>query len=196
MSVATAELEIEGPGFSLTPEQKAAVEWADGPLMVLAGAGTGKTTVVVERVRHLLATDTSLLPENILVLTYNVRAAAELMERLEQQIGLEVASRLWVYNFHSFGNRILSDHRAELGLAENADVVRQDEDVFRAQVPLSGEQVPYALDNDRCLPRPRPGQHHERALTPLNCGALVLRQLEISASEIPVQNPHCHQHQG
>ena len=80
--------------------------------MVLAGAGTGKTTVVVERVRHLLASTPDLLPENILVLTYNVRAAAELLERLEQPLGLEIASRLWVHNFHSFGYRVLSDHRA------------------------------------------------------------------------------------
>jgi ATP-dependent DNA helicase Rep len=63
------------PGLALTLEQRAAVEWGDGPLMVLAGAGTGKTTVVVERVRHLLATDPTLRPENILVLTYNVKAA-------------------------------------------------------------------------------------------------------------------------
>jgi superfamily I DNA/RNA helicase len=45
------------------------------------------------------------------------------MGRLEETLGLEIASRLWVHNFHSFGNRILSDHRAELGLAENADVL-------------------------------------------------------------------------
>jgi superfamily I DNA/RNA helicase/RecB family exonuclease len=109
--------------FVLTPEQRQAVEWGEGPLMVLAGAGTGKTTVVVERVRHLLATQPDLAPENILVLTYNVRAAAELMDRLEQLLGLAVASRLWVHNFHSLGHRILSDHRAELGLDVNADVL-------------------------------------------------------------------------
>jgi superfamily I DNA/RNA helicase/RecB family exonuclease len=111
--------------FELTPEQQAAVEWGEGPLMVLAGAGTGKTTVVVERVRHLLAADPTLEPENVLVLTYNVKAAAELMDRLEQALGLEVASRLWVHNFHSFGHRVLSDHRADLGLTENADVLDQ-----------------------------------------------------------------------
>lgn len=52
--------------------------------MVLTGGGTGKTTVVVERVRHLLDADRSLTPENILVLTYNVRAAGELLDRFEQ----------------------------------------------------------------------------------------------------------------
>src|SRR5512141_918179 len=123
MVVAERESEI-GPGkFELTPEQRTAVESGEGPLMVLAGAGTGKTTVVVERVRHLLASQPDLAPENILVLTYNVRAAAELIERLERLLGLETASRLWVHNFHSFGNRILSDHKADIGLADSADVL-------------------------------------------------------------------------
>ncbi|MGI8727260.1 MAG: UvrD-helicase domain-containing protein, partial [Solirubrobacterales bacterium] len=120
MAISTPERLIADSRINLTDDQRAAVEWGDGPLMVLAGAGTGKTTVVVERVRRLLAADPALAPENILVLTYNVKAAAELMGRLEQALGLETASRLWVHNFHSFGNRILSDHRADLGLADNA----------------------------------------------------------------------------
>jgi len=91
--------------------------------MVLAGAGTGKTTVVIERVRHLLEHDASLMPENILVLTYNVRAAAELRERFETALGLEPASRVWVHNFHSFGYRLLREHRAEAGLARDADLL-------------------------------------------------------------------------
>ncbi|MDP8904021.1 MAG: ATP-dependent helicase [Chloroflexota bacterium] len=111
------------PGFQLTPAQRAAVEWTGGPLMVLAGAGTGKTTVVVERVRHLLARDASLKPENILVLTYNVRAATELTQRLERTLGLSTAARLVVANFHSFGYRLLRDNRAELGLSDVADTL-------------------------------------------------------------------------
>src|SRR6188472_1595794 len=125
MAIAAPERAIAERGFELTTEQRTAVEWADGPLMVLAGAGTGKTTVVVERVRHLLRRDPALEPENVLVLTYNVKAAAELMDRLEETLGLEVASRLWVHNFHSFGHRVLSDHRADLGLTENATVLDQ-----------------------------------------------------------------------
>jgi DNA helicase-2/ATP-dependent DNA helicase PcrA len=109
----------------LADEQRRAVEWGDGPLMVLAGAGTGKTTVVVERVRYLLEQDPDLAPENILVLTYNVRAAAELSHRFESAIGLEKAARLWVHNFHSFGNRLLAAHRAELGLADGGGVLDQ-----------------------------------------------------------------------
>src|SRR5664280_2840853 len=109
----------------LTPEQRAGVEGGDGPLMVLAGAGTGKTTVVVERVRYLLESDPDLTPENILVLTYNVRAAAELGQRFERALGVERAARLLVHNFHSFGNRLLSAHRAELGLMDGGHVLDQ-----------------------------------------------------------------------
>ena len=109
----------------LTPEQRAGVEWGDGPLMILAGAGTGKTTVVVERVRYLLERDPNLQPENVLVLTYNVRAAAELTQRLERALGLERASRLWVHNFHSFGSRLLSAHGAEVGLGDGSQVLDQ-----------------------------------------------------------------------
>ena len=109
----------------LTPEQLAAVEWRDGPLMVLAGAGTGKTTVVVERVRYLLERDSELEPENVLVLTYNVRAAAELTHRLERTLGLERASRVWVHNFHSFGSRLLSAHGPEVGLGDGRLVLDQ-----------------------------------------------------------------------
>jgi DNA helicase-2/ATP-dependent DNA helicase PcrA len=111
----------------LTEEQLAAVTWGTGPLMVLAGAGTGKTTVIVERVRHLLelgaGDEGPLEPENVLVLTYNVRAAGELVERLERHLGSQVASRLTVANFHSFGHRVLHDHRAEAGLADRIEVL-------------------------------------------------------------------------
>ena len=107
----------------LSEAQRRAVEWGDGPLMVLAGAGTGKTTVVVERVRHLLTADPELAPENVLVLTYNVRAAGELVERFEQVLGVDVASRLWVHNFHSFGYRLLREHRTEANVARDADLL-------------------------------------------------------------------------
>ena len=110
-------------GFEPSPAQREAIEWGSGPLMVLAGAGTGKTTVVVERVRHLLDRDRSLTPENILVLTYNVRAAGVLLERFEQALGVERASRLWVHNFHSFGYRLLRAHPAEAGLNAGAGML-------------------------------------------------------------------------
>ena len=103
----------------LTDEQRLAVEWGEGPLMVLAGAGSGKTTVVVERVRYLLESDPDLAPENILVLTYNVRAAAELGHRFDRALGMERAARLWVHpGCKSMRTRSRSATRA--GLAQVA----------------------------------------------------------------------------
>jgi DNA helicase-2/ATP-dependent DNA helicase PcrA len=107
----------------LSDEQRVVVEWRDGPLMVLAGAGTGKTTVIVERVAHLLAADPELDPEQVLVLSYNVRAAAELASRLEARLGLESATRLAIHNFHAFGHRILTEHPSEAGLGDATDVL-------------------------------------------------------------------------
>ena len=62
--------------------------------MVIAGAGTGKTRVIVERVRWLLETKEDLLPEQLLVLTYNVKAARELRERIDERVGAATAARL------------------------------------------------------------------------------------------------------
>ena len=107
----------------LTPEQREIVEWTGGPLMVLAGAGTGKTTVIVERVRWLLESDPDLAPENVLVLTYNVKAAQELTDRFARRLGAERAGRLTAANFHTFGYRILRDHGAEIGLPEDVEVL-------------------------------------------------------------------------
>ncbi len=77
-------------GARLTAEQRRIVEWDEGPVVVIAGAGTGKTKVIVERVKYLLETTGEasgaadpLLPEHLLVLTYNVKAAAELRARIE-----------------------------------------------------------------------------------------------------------------
>ena len=110
--------------IAMTAAQQRIVEWDEGPLVVIAGAGTGKTRVIVERVAHLLRTNGAtdgippepaldhnpfngpLLPEQVLVLTYNVRAAQELKERLEVTLGAAAASRLPVSNFHSFCHRI------------------------------------------------------------------------------------------
>ena len=108
--------------MTLTDEQRRIVEWGEGRLVVIAGAGTGKTKVIVERVKYLLETKGEasgtadpLLPEQLLVLTYNVKAAAELRERIEQAVGVATAARMTVSNFHSFCQRILTENAAEAG---------------------------------------------------------------------------------
>ncbi len=109
--------------MQLTAEQREIVEWAGGPLMVLAGAGTGKTTVIVERARWLLETQPDLEPENVLVLTYNVKAARELGERLGRRLGVERAGRMTIANFHTFGYGLLRDNAAEAGLPDEAETL-------------------------------------------------------------------------
>ena len=107
----------------LTPEQRAIVEAGDGPVVVIAGAGTGKTRVIVERVRWLLETKEDLLPEQILVLTYNVKAAAELATRIDEAVGVATRSRMSVSNFHSFCQRVLTESAADAGLPARPDVL-------------------------------------------------------------------------
>lgn len=117
------------PG-QLTGDQRRIVEWGDGPLVVIAGAGTGKTRVIVERVRWLLETrgaaaqtDDPLLPEHLLVMTYNVKAAKKLQTRLNQVVGVAARSRMTVTNFHSFCQRILTENAADAGLPPHPDVL-------------------------------------------------------------------------
>ena len=128
---------IDGPGLEpdpatdggsnvtdqLTAEQRRIVEYGDGPLVVIAGAGTGKTRVIIERVRYLLEHRADLLPEQLLVLTYNVKAARELQERLDQAVGRATRARITVTNFHSFCQRILTESAADAGLPARPDVL-------------------------------------------------------------------------
>ncbi len=112
----------------LTPEQRRIVEFGDGPAVVIAGAGTGKTRVIVERVKYLLATRGAdnldpLLPEHLLVLTYNVKAARELQDRLDAAVGTATRARMTVSNFHSFCQRILTENAADAGLPPRPDVL-------------------------------------------------------------------------
>ena len=110
-------LVITAPATALTAEQRRIVEWGDGPVVVIAGAGTGKTRVIVERVRWLLETPRrACCPEQVLVLTYNVKAARELQERLDTTVGPATRARMTVTNFHSFCQRILTESAADAGL--------------------------------------------------------------------------------
>lgn len=93
--------ESTGAGFPLNAEQRAAVEHVEGPLLVVAGAGTGKTRVITERIRYLLERDPDLAGENILGLTFTDKAAAEMKHRVVKVIG-ERAEGVWLSTFHKF----------------------------------------------------------------------------------------------
>lgn len=98
----------------LNPEQRAAVIHVDGPLLILAGAGTGKTKTLVHRIAHLIRS-AKVAPERIVGVTFTNRAADEMRERVESYIG-EDARKVTLCTFHALGLRILREHGTRLGL--------------------------------------------------------------------------------
>ncbi|HTS12883.1 MAG TPA: ATP-dependent DNA helicase [Candidatus Limnocylindrales bacterium] len=108
-------------GFPLNPEQRAAVEHGDGPLLVVAGAGTGKTRVITERIRYLLESDPALAGENILGLTFTDKAANEMKHRVVKAMG-ERAEGVWLSTFHNFClEKILRVANSEVQPLEDLD---------------------------------------------------------------------------
>src|SRR5690242_12581708 len=92
--------------FPLNAEQRAAVEHGEGPLLVVAGAGTGKTRVITERIRYLLETNPELPGESIVALTFTDRAAGEMKHRIIRAAS-ERGRGVFVGTFHAFCNALL-----------------------------------------------------------------------------------------
>ncbi|WP_425456011.1 DNA helicase PcrA [Arthrobacter echini] len=104
----------------LNPQQEEAVTHGGSPLLIVAGAGSGKTRVLSHRIAHLLATGRSH-PGQILAITFTNKAAAEMRERIEALIG-DVAKRMWISTFHSSCVRILRREAASVGLSSNFSI--------------------------------------------------------------------------
>ncbi len=116
------------PAFYLTglnEAQRRAVEAADGPVLVLAGAGTGKTRVLTTRLAHILATRRAR-PGQIVAVTFTNKAALEMRDRLERMIG-ESAEGLWLGTFHAIAARILRRHAEAVDLKPNFTILDADD---------------------------------------------------------------------
>ena len=109
----------------LNPEQKKAVTHDKGPLLVIAGAGTGKTSVITSRIAYLIATKKAK-PGEILALTFTDKAADEMESRVDQLVPYGYVD-VSIATFHSFGDRVLRDYAFELGLRPDYRVISQAE---------------------------------------------------------------------
>src|SRR5260370_11968295 len=100
--------DVAGMGMEMNAAQRRGIEHGEGPLLVIAGAGTGKTRVITERIRHLVDRDSSLLGENILGLTFTKKAACEMLRRVRKACG-EGADGITLTKFHAFCEMILKE---------------------------------------------------------------------------------------
>ena len=113
----------------LNPEQAEAVETLDGPVLVLAGAGTGKTRVLTTRIAHILSTNRAF-PSQILAVTFTNKAAREMKERIALLVGGAVEGMPWLGTFHSIGVKLLRRHAELVGLTSSFTILDTD-DVIR-----------------------------------------------------------------
>ncbi|MBI0433936.1 ATP-dependent helicase [Roseomonas sp. KE0001] len=109
----------------LNPEQRAAVETVDGPLLVLAGAGTGKTRVLTTRFAHILMTRRAF-PNQVLAVTFTNKAAREMRERVAAMLG-QPAEGLWLGTFHALCARMLRRHAGLVGLESSFTILDTDD---------------------------------------------------------------------
>jgi DNA helicase-2/ATP-dependent DNA helicase PcrA len=131
----------------LNPAQREAVEHGSGPLLVLAGAGSGKTRVLTRRVARLIEVE-GVSPQRILTVTFTNKAAGEMRSRIADLLGAEPAG-MWTGTFHSVGARLLRIHAALAGRSQNFTIYDED-DTLAA--------VKHVMERLRISPKDRPPQ--------------------------------------
>jgi len=124
----------------LNPEQREAVVTLDGPVLVLAGAGTGKTRVLTTRIVHILSLGRAR-PSEILSVTFTNKAAREMKLRVGQMVGEAVEGMPWLGTFHSIGVKILRRHAELVGLAPNFTILDVDDQIRLLKQLLQAENI-------------------------------------------------------
>jgi DNA helicase-2/ATP-dependent DNA helicase PcrA len=113
--------------LNINKEQEAAIKFGNGPLLIIAGAGTGKTTVITERIKYLISSDKAK-PEEILALTFTEKAAKEMEERVDVAMPLGY-TQMWIMTFHSFCDKILRREALHIGLDPRYKLMTEAESV-------------------------------------------------------------------
>ena len=147
----------------LNPMQLTAVKAQDGPILVLAGAGTGKTRVLTTRLAHLIATGAAR-PWSILAVTFTNKAAREMRERVTSIIG-PMAEQVWLGTFHALCAKIIRRHAELLGLQTNFTILDADDQIRLIKQLMQAE----GLDDKKWPPRTLSGviqRWKDRGLTP------------------------------
>jgi len=147
----------------LNPEQRLAIETTEGPLLILAGAGTGKTRVLTTRFAHILLTGRAR-PNQILAVTFTNKAAREMRERVGALLGTP-AEGLWLGTFHSICARMLRRHAEYVGLSQSFTILDTDDQIRL----LKQIMEPFRIDTKRWPPQGLMGviqRWKDRGLTP------------------------------
>ena len=140
--IAARALGTRGAAYlaDLNPEQREAVETLDGPVLVLAGAGTGKTRVLTTRIAHILNLGRAR-PSDILAVTFTNKAAREMKLRVGQMVGQIVEGMPWLGTFHSIGVKILRRHAEMIGLKSNFTILDVDDQIRVIKQLLEAEKL-------------------------------------------------------
>lgn len=132
----------------LNPPQRQAVEALDGPVLVLAGAGTGKTRVLTARLAHLLHTGKAW-PSQILAVTFTNKAAQEMKHRVSKLVGGEAVEGWWLGTFHAIAARMLRRHADLVGLTSNFTIIDSDDQIRLLKQLMESENI----DTKKWAPR-------------------------------------------
>ena len=124
----------------LNPAQREAVEALDGPVLVLAGAGTGKTRVLTARLAHLLNTGRAY-PSQILAVTFTNKAAQEMKERVSHLMGGQPVEGWWLGTFHALAARMLRRHAELVGLSSNFTILDTDDQLRLLKQVMENENI-------------------------------------------------------
>ena len=148
----------------LNPPQREAVTHGDGPLLIFAGAGSGKTRVLTVRIAHLIATK-RVWPDRLLAVTFTNKAAREMRSRVEALVG-EGAKKMWVGTFHATAVRVLRREAERIGIASSFVIFGEDD--TRAAIKR-------VMDDHKIDPKRYPPRTSSRARTNTRTAAITTR---------------------